>query len=495
MLKAETTLPEQFEPFAFSNLPATEDLLRQVRQGQRQWADVSLRRRLGCVRKLRDLLARDAKQLTGAFSPQLRRSPADSLTAEVIPLAEAARFLEQNADEVLRTRRLPSKNQPLWLKKVDIELRREPIGVVLVIGPSNYPLFLPGVQTLQALAAGNAVLLKPGRDGQTVALALRHLATEAGIPENAFLVLEESIETARAVLRAGVDKVVMTGSATAGASVLKDAAEQITPAVMELSGCDAVFIRSDADIPKAVEAIVFGLTLNGSATCIAPRRVFVDKRIAEHFERMLTEAVQHLPAVRVSVSAASLAEQLIRDALSLGARLAFDRPALVSESFRPVVILDVLSEMAVVQSDLFAPVLSIIRVNNDKEAIDAASICPYALGATVFGEERAAKKFAECVPASVVVVNDMIMPTADPRLPFGGTRRSGFGKTRGAEGLLEMTNVKAIVVQRGKRLRHMEPTHPHAEDLFLSFLAATHRRKLTDRLRGWRSLGNVLRRN
>ncbi len=495
MVELKTSAPgNEVDETVANHDQSAEGLLAEARRAQREWSSVPVQQRLRRIRKLRDLLARDAKELTQCFSSELQRTAADSVTAEILPLAEAARFLERNASNLLRPRWLSSRDRPLWLPKVQIQLRREPVGAVLIIGPSNYPLFLPGVQALQALVAGNAVLLKPGRGGRTVALALRRIVAEAGVPASLFTVLDESVASARAVLSAGVDKVVMTGSATSGIAVLRDAAEQITPAIVELSGCDSVFIRRDADVPKTVRAVVFGMTLNGGATCIAPRRIFVNRAVAERFERAITNALQTLAPVRVSQAAASLAEDVIREAVMSGAKLSRDRAGFFVEAFEPLAVLDARPEMEIMRSDLFAPVVSVMRVDSDEEAVEAAGLCPYSLGATIFGEEGGARKLAERVPAGVVVVNDMIVPTADPRLPFGGSRRSGFGKTRGAEGLLEMTNLKAVVVQRAKRLRHLETLHPRAEELFLAFLSARHRRNWADRIKAWRTVGRIVTR-
>jgi acyl-CoA reductase-like NAD-dependent aldehyde dehydrogenase len=496
MVEWKTSAPEDERAKAATRHPVDfRVLLEETRTAQREWANLPLSTRVHCVRRFRDILARDAHELICCFSQELERTAADSLVAEIIPLAEAARFLQRSADELLRVREISHRGRPLWLRKVEIQLRREPLGIVLVIGPLNYPLFLPGVQALQALVAGNAVWIKPGRGGWPVASALRAIAVEAGIPPQVIVVLDEHVENARQALRTGVDKIVLTGSGPSGISVLRDAAEQITPAIVELSGCDAVFVRGDADIDKAVRAVVFGLMLNGGATCIAPRRIFVHRSVAERFERAFAEQVKALPPVRVSSSAASLAKRLIQEALLLGAELPHPFEGKSPDAFYPVLILKARPGMEMMRSDIFAPVTAVMRVDSDDEAIEAAAMCPYALGATIFGEEAASRKFAERVSAGVVVVNDMIVPTADPRLPFGGAHRSGFGKTRGAEGLLEMTHLKAIVVQRGKRLRHLEPAHPHAEDLFLAFLTANHRRKWIHRLHGWQRLGNVMRRS
>jgi acyl-CoA reductase-like NAD-dependent aldehyde dehydrogenase len=355
-------------------------------------------------------------------------------------------------------------------------------------------LFLPGVQVLQALVAGNAVLLKPGAGGRAIALALQRMASESGIPLGLFSVLDESVASATAAIRSGADKVFLTGSATSGRAVLREAAEQIVPVVTELSGCDAVFVREDANVRKAVAAIVFGMTLNGGATCIAPRRIFVHRTIADDFGCALADRVGALRSVGVSRSAASLAGVLIQEATSHGARALNGGRRFSCDAFPPTVLFDVRPEMAIMQSDLFVPLVSVMRVDSDDEALRASKMCPYSLGATIFGEEEASEQLAMQISAGVVMVNDIIVPTADPRLPFGGSGRSGFGKTRGAEGLLEMTYLKAIVVQRARRLRHLEPPHARAEELFLSFLAARHRSRWRDRLLAWRKLAGVVTR-
>lgn len=371
-----------------------------------------------------------ADYLLAHFPSSLARTRADSLTAEIIPLAEACRFLEVEAEHILVAGKTSSRGRPVWLRTVDVEVRREPFGVVLLVGPSNYPLFLIGVQTLQALVAGNAVILKPGRQSAPVARAFAELTDEAGLPSGLLTVLDESAEAATIAIQSGVDKVVLTGSVQSGRAVLRTAAEHLIPSAVELSGCDAVFVQAGADLERAARAIAFGTKLNGGETCIAPRRIFVHESIAHLF-------------------------------------LAVTRDSEIS----------------------------VVPVKDDEQALELAARSPYALGATIFGEESSARKFAARVNAGVVVINDMIVPTADPRVPFGGRGWSGFGTTRGAAGLLEMTTPKAIVVQRGKRLRHLEALPHDAEEFFLAYLSANHQEGWGKRLQGWRRFINAISRS
>lgn len=453
-----------------------------ARAAQRHWAERPVRERLTVLRRLRRDIAATGLGTggTGDLAASVHReSRVETLTAEVIPLAEALRFLEREAEALLAPHRPGAAGRPWWLGGVDLEIHREPHGVVLVVGPSNYPLFLPGVQTVQALAAGNAVLLKPGRGGKEAAESMASRLAEAGLPEGLVDVLPERPECVRMALDAGVDKVVLTGSAATGRAVLRELAPRLVPATMELSGCDAAFVRADADLDRVTDALVFGLRLNGGATCIAPRRVFVDARLAQELADRLGRAVRSLAPTEVAPAVAERSRERIAEALEIGARRLtgpFRPESLQAGFFPPVVLTGVPPQAALLSEDLFAPVLSLVPVSGDEEALAFDARCPYALGATVFGAEAGARALARRIRAGVVVVNDLIVPTADPRLPFGGRGDSGFGVTRGAEGLLEMTVPKALAVRVRKRgrLRHLEPPVPEDEALLRAFLALVH---------------------
>jgi acyl-CoA reductase-like NAD-dependent aldehyde dehydrogenase len=389
-----------------------------ARDAQADWGARPAAERLRVLRALRHRIVERCEELERACG----RDAAEVLSAEVVPLADACRFLEREAPGLLAPRRLGAEGRPAWLRGVDVELRREPLGLVLIIAPSNYPLFLPGVQTLQALAAGNAVIWKPGRGGLPAARAFAGLALEAGLDPRLLTVLPEDPEAARAAIAAGVDKVVLTGSAATGREVLGELARRLVPVVAELSGHDPLFVLPGADLERVARAIRFGLELNGGATCIAPRRVFVPRGLAAGLEARLAE--------------------------------------------------------------LGAPPVSLTAVTDMEEALAEAARSPYALGASVFGPETAARDLALRVRAGVVVVNDVIVPTADPRLPFGGRGESGYGVTRGAEGLLELTVIKAVTVRCGRWLPHLDERHPVDGDLFRAWLAAAHAGTLRGRLQG-----------
>jgi aldehyde dehydrogenase (NAD+) len=472
-----------------SALLQQETIAQQVeamREAQRKWAEVPLYLRLYALRRLRHCIAEKSAELAASIH-RAGRSEADTLAAEVLPLLDACKYLESEAEEILRTRREPDDLRPLWLQRISVETRREPHGVVLLIAPSNYPLLLAGVQCLQALAAGNAVVWKPGIGGAECAQIFARLFAESGADPSLLLVLDDSIEAGREAIDAGVDKVVLTGSANTGAKVMAQLAPRLTPSTMELSGCDSVFVLMDANLDRVVEALLFSCRFNASATCMAARRVFVPIQLAAVLEQKLVQAMATQFAVETPAATRDLVDELVRDALMLGARLVYDGRG--DRAMGPVVLADVRPDMRIADADVFAPVLGLLPFRYEQEAVIANRQCSYALSVSIFGSEKAARSLAAEVEAGCVVINDVIAPTIDPRVCFGGRFRSGFGVTRGRDGLLEMTTPKSVMLRRGDDRMHLRLTGNAPRDFFYGYVEAVHGAGFRNRLRGaWRAM-------
>jgi acyl-CoA reductase-like NAD-dependent aldehyde dehydrogenase len=478
---------------SMSTMTGIAELLEGVRLAQHGWAAEAVDARAAVIGRLRRRMASGARELAETIPTELPgalvRTVADSLVSEVLPLLEACRFLEREAEATLRTRSLGAAGRPLWLGKVEAEVERAPWGVVLVLAPANYPLLLAGVQTLQALVAGNAVLWKPAPGTAAPAFALRLLLIEAGLPAELLKVLETAAAAATEAIKAGVDHVVLTGSAETGRVVGRHLAEKLTPATMELSGCDAAFVLPGADLEHVVRALVFGQRFNGSATCMAPRRVFLvglEAWEADRFEGRLATELDWLKDVLVPEKTAALLRELIEDAQSNGARLLLNG---LEESggdgvVAPTLIVDATPELKAMQTEIFAPLLSVMRVADAEEAHAAHAACPYGLTASIFGPEREARVLARRLRVGNVLINDVIAPTADPRIPFGGRGASGYGVTRGAEGLLAMTTPMTIQVQRGRPRRPYEATGESHAELFAGVAQMLHGRGLGVRIAG-----------
>jgi acyl-CoA reductase-like NAD-dependent aldehyde dehydrogenase len=248
---------------------------------------------------------------------------------------------------------------------------------------------------------------------------------------------------------------------------------------MELSGNDAVFVLPGADIALVADSLAYGLRLNGGATCIAPRRVFVSRSQGAALETALLTRIGTIPPTPLPDRIRALLHTLLDEAAASGARvLAHPGPAGVP----PIIIADAGPQLRLLHEDIFAPVLSLVPVADMAEALAIAALCPYALGASIFGPPDAARALADAVNAGSVVINDLIVPTADPRLPFGGRGRSGFGVTRGAEGLLSMTAIKTVSTRSGRFRPHLAPATEADETRFGAMIALLHG-TVADRLR------------
>lgn len=381
--------------------------------------------------------------------------------------------------------------------RIGVDVLREPWGTVLILAPSNYPLFLPGVQIVQALAAGNAVLVKPAPGSEEVLQALKSCIVDAGIDEDLVQILPVGIEYAEEAMDQGVDKVFLTGSVHTGRAVMRRLSETLTPATMELSGCDAVFLTSQADLVRAAKCIHHALRMNGGATCIAPRRIFVTEPHREQFTEMLRQQFQQNPneVFEIPKNVALATRRATEQALARGAEILvgelpeelLDRDA-THCSMRPLILSNVDPRMEVVRSDLFAPIASLIAVNDMTEAINADRVCPYSLGASVFGPRSFAEHWASQIEAGCVVLNDIVVPTADPRVAFGGRDQSGWGSTRGAEGLLEMTRPKVLCTRYGNWLPHLDAEKSQDLQLLGQLMQLTHSGSLRSRFAALRKI-------
>lgn len=455
---------------------------------QKLWSSEPIAARLRVLTKTRHLLASRTEALCSSIPSTLARNAADTYCSEILPLLSACKFLEQEAAAILKPRRLGRKGLPLWLAGLRSEVERAAYGRVLVIAASNYPLFLPGVQALQALAAGNSVIWKPGIGGRRVALLVAETLYEAGLPRDLLAVTEESVEAAQSAIRQGVDKVFFTGSATSGRILLRQLAETLTPCVAELSGCDAVLVLPSADLSRVAKALAFGMRLNGSATCMAPRRVILICPEASERRRELLDLLSiefaGISGIVLPDTVRQQLDSLLTQAIALGATIHGE----VARQQQPLLVSDITPEMRIAQADIFAPVLAVLGARNTTDALKINDACPYALTVSIFGDGAEARSLADRITAGTVLINDLMIPAADPRTPFGGRKHSGFGVTQGAEGLLEMTAPKTIAVRRGSSTRNFDKTTAEHRTLFAGVVQASHAATLKQRLAGFRQI-------
>ncbi|MCC9656012.1 aldehyde dehydrogenase family protein [Rhodopirellula halodulae] len=454
--------------------------------GGANWATWPINQRCRIVGNTRFELASLVVQFTRLSRTEQRVDDAETVASELFPLCDALRWITTHGAKTLADRKVGWKGRPVWMWGVHSVVQRVPLGRVLILGTWNYPLLLPGVQMAQALAAGNEVWLKPAEGTEAVSAELVRCFHRSGVPETALRLLDSSPQAAMDAQSKGVDLVVLTGSAATGKKVMHQAADTLTPSIMELSGVDAAVVLPGAKLNRVIDAVAFGLLFNSGATCIGPRRLMVSpSEQTDLLVKGLTKRLKAADAVTVHPAAREEVARLVQDAIHCGATDLTERfdgeKLLRTGRMHPVMLNNVPGDHAVLSSDIFAPVISIVPVKTKDDAVKQINECPYRLAASVFGPTAEAGAFAKRLNVGVVTVNDMVAPTADPRLPFGGRGQSGFGVTRGPEGLLAMTTTRVIATRKGKTAMHLSPRNDADAELLSAALQWTHGSKWSKR--------------
>jgi acyl-CoA reductase-like NAD-dependent aldehyde dehydrogenase len=483
------------------------DVTRRCRRAQQEWAARPIRHRLQPVRALRRLLVDHCDAFCEAVQSDIGKPCAETLAGELLPLVEACRFLERRAARLLRPRRVPMRQRPIWLWGQSDRVLRRPRGLVGIIGTWNYPFLLNGIQIVQALTAGNGVLWKPSEVAPNSAAVLQRAFGEAGFPAELLHVLPTTREAGRELADADVDHVIFTGAETTGRHLAAALGRRLVTSTLELSGCDALFVLDDADVQLAARAVWWGATLNRGQTCLAVRRALVHRDRYPDFVEALRPLVTATPPQRLALAAqAQHAESLVRDAVAAGARVLVGQPgpAVPSSPERngatatcsAVAVVDVQPGMALCREASFAPLLAVLPFDDLDEALRINAQCPFGLAASVFTRRPArAVELADRLKVGTVTVNDVILPTVHPATPFGGQGAAGWGVTQGAEGLLELTVPQVVSIRSGSYRPHYEPagsTRLTHADTLRGLLEWGHASTVGRRWRGlWRALRSL----
>ena len=336
-------------------------------------------------------------------------------------------------------------------------VRYEPLGCVLAVMPWNFPIWQVFRFLAPALMAGNVAVLKHASNVPRCADMIAEVLAQAGIPKGVFAALHIDNEQAAEVLRdPRIAAVTLTGSERAGRSIAANAGDQLKKCVMELGGSDAFIVLEDADLEKTVAGAVASRFGNAGQTCIAAKRFIVVEAIADAFVQRFVEAASKLEPgdpQDEATTLAPMARQDLRDELhkqvqasvSKGARVLIGgEPIAGTHAGYPATVLDhVAAGMPAYAEELFGPVAAVIRVPDVATAIAVANDTDYGLGGSVWGADvQAAEAVAAALQCGAAFVNAPVR--SDPRLPFGGCKRSGFGRELGRAGLLELVNSKTV---------------------------------------------------
>ena len=490
------------------------EIMARAHAAQREWAARSIESRCAALRKLRDAIYEHRDEITQVISLETGKPHVEAVFSELILALDTTDFLARRASEWLRPERVPHHN--IAVKAKTGWLQFEPHGVIAVISPWNYPFSIPISEIVPALAAGNAVLLKPSELTPQVGALIEKIGAAANLPGGILQVLQGGGALGAAIIEAKPDKVCFTGSVATGRRIAEACARLLIPTVLELGGKDAMIVLGDADLDMASSAAVWGAFTNCGQACLSVERIYVDASIAEQFRRMCVEKTGKLrlgpprdadaeigPMIRPSQM--EKVEEQLRDGVAKGARILAGgqrRADLGPSFFEPTVVANVNHSMKLMREETFGPVLAIAAVHSADEAIALANDSEFGLSASVWTRDsELGKAVASRLRAGSVMVNDVASYYGVCEAPHGGSGASGWGRAHSRLGLLEMVRVKYVDVDRMPRTPKSwwygySENFAAAADRFVDFLFAPRWSRRMAALGGPRgALGTVFRKH
>jgi len=452
--------PATLEPIGEIEVQGASDVqaaLERARKAQPAWAALSFEERGSYLaRAVRVILDRQ-DEFTRVIVSETGKPAMEAVTAELLTSCDALQFYAKRAKRILRQRRIPLH----LLKTKKLFVSYKPMGVVGIITPWNFPFSLSINPTAQALMAGNAVLLKPSEVTPFSGKLVEEVFSAAGLPEGVFNLVLGDGETGGALVEAGVDKISFTGSVRTGRKVAESCGRNLIPCTLELGGKDPMVVCGDADLERAARGAVFGAFTNSGQVCTSTERVYVVDEVAEEFTRRCVEETAKLrqgAAGEFDVGAIIWPQQLeiiqsqVQDAVQKGARVLAGgqrNPREAGLFYEPTILSDVSHDMAVMRDETFGPVLPIMRVADEEEALRLANDSSYGLNANVWTRNKhKGTELARAIESGCVVVNDCMITYGVTESPFGGVKSSGIGRVNGEMGLRSYCHTQSIVVDR-----------------------------------------------
>ncbi|HKW64650.1 MAG TPA: aldehyde dehydrogenase family protein [Candidatus Acidoferrum sp.] len=438
----------------------TEMVARSVtlaRAAQKEWAKVSLRERCKRLSKLREVMMASRNELADAVVNESGKPRAEALFADLFVALDSAEYWSKHAATALRAEGVA--HHSIAAKAKTGRIFYEPLGVIGIISSWNYPLAIPMSQIIPAVVAGNAVVCKTSDLTPQCGALIERVFRDAGFPQDLVAVIQGGGEIGQALVEASPEKVMFTGSVATGRRVAEACASKLIPSVLELGGKDAMIVLADADLQVASSAAVWGSYTNCGQVCLSVERLFVEQTIAEEFAALCVEKTKKLrlgpgndPATDVGPLIRPQHVQrmldLVEDAIARGARVLCGgnaRTDIGPNFFEPTVINGVDSSMNLFQEETFGPILAMQTVKDAEEAIQRANDSPFALAASVWTKDaKKGREIAQRLHAGAVMVNDAISYFGIAEAPHGGCGASGWGRTHGRAGLMEMVRTKYV---------------------------------------------------
>lgn len=455
-----------------------------AKPAQRDWAKHSYRQRARFILLAREIVLDQLEEIAGLISRETGKPAAEAISMEIVPSLDFMHYFAENTHHLLDQRRIDIGQYGLMGRSSYVIYK--PLGVVGLISPWNFPWATPLDEVVMALMAGNAVVVKPSELTPLTALKIGSIFKQAQLPDGLLQIVTGDGSTGAALVDAGVDKIMFTGSVNTGKRVAEAAAKHLTPVVLELGGKDPMIVLEDANLENAARAAVWGAFCNSGQACASIERCYVHESIAEQFVDLVVKETRLLKqdkasAEPVDIGAMTNERQLkivedhVSEAVERGAQVRTGGHRI--DGFggwfhQPTVITGVDHSMKVMRDETFGPVLPIMTFKTDDEAISLANDSIYGLTAGVFTRDIArGRRLAEQIEAGTVMINEVVYTHAVAQTPWGGVKQSGYGRTHGRLGILELVTAQHIHVNRVPGVPDVWwfPYTKQAGDLFRGF--------------------------
>jgi succinate-semialdehyde dehydrogenase/glutarate-semialdehyde dehydrogenase len=440
--------------------PAEVELaVKRARAAQPAWAALPFRDRARVILKTRELMLKEREEVAKLVARETGKPATEAMSMEVVTTLDAMHYFAHASENLLRPRKIDIGQYGKMGRSSRIVYK--PLGVIGIISPWNFPLATPADEVVMALMAGNAVVLKPSELTPLIALKVGELFQRAGLPAGLLEIVTGDGSTGAALVDAGVDKIMFTGSVATGKRVAEAAAKYLIPVVLELGGKDPMIVLQDANLEVAARGAVWGAFANAGQACASVERCYVHESVAAEFiDRVVKETLllKQGTDAEADVGAMTNERQLhivedhVRDAKTRGAKILVGGERVLKGDgyfFQPTVLTGVDHSMTIMRDETFGPVLPVQVFKTEDEALKLANDSHFGLTASVWTKDISrGKKLAEQIDAGTVMVNEVVYTHGIAQTPWGGVKQSGYGRTHGRMGLLELATPQHVHVNR-----------------------------------------------
>jgi len=451
---------------------------------QPAWAKLSYRERARFILRAREIVLAQLEEIAKLISRETGKPASEAISMEIVPTLDLMHYFAKHTAQLLDRRRIDIGQYNLMARSSYIVYK--PLGVVGIISPWNFPWATPLDEVVMALMAGNAVVVKPSELTPLTALKIASVFKQARLPDGLLEIVTGDGSTGAALVEAGVNKIMFTGSVNTGKRVAEAAAKHLTPVVLELGGKDPMIVLEDADLENAARAAIWGAFCNSGQACASIERCYVQESVAEKFIDLVVKETRLLKQDKASTDAIDvgamtnerqlkIVEDHVGDAIARGAKLRTGGHRLNDSSgwfHQPTIMTGVDHTMKLMREETFGPVLPIMTFKTDDEAIRLANDSIYGLTASVFTRDTSrGRRIAEQIDAGTVMINEVVYTHAVAQTPWGGVKQSGYGRTHGRLGLLELVSAQHIHVNGMPRIADVWwfPYTKQAGELFRGF--------------------------